>query len=68
METHDNRYKGLFPLQGRKIVDVYMKPSIEERKECKISKLNKVVYGLNDAARNWFHSVGRRLIELGCLQ
>ena len=56
-------------LQGRNIEpDVYLKPPIEVRKEGKIWKLKKVVYGLNDAARNWFHSVRRRLLELGCLQ
>ena len=56
-------------LQGRNIEhDVYMKPPIEVKKDGKIWKLKKVVYGLNDAARNWFHSVRRRLLELGCLQ
>ena len=47
--------------------DDYMKLPIEVRKEGKSWKLKKVVYGLNDAARDWLHSV-RRLIELGCLQ
>ena len=56
-------------LQGRNVDrHVDMKPPIEERKEDKIWKLKKVVYGLNDAAKNWFYSVRRRLIELGCLQ
>ena len=31
-------------------------------------KLNKTVYGLNDAARSWYFTVRNCLIKLGCIQ
>lgn len=56
-------------LQGHKITrDVYLKPPLEERQDGIIWKLNKVVYGLNDAARNWYLSIVEKLICLGCKQ
>ena len=56
-------------LQGTDIQrDIYVKPPKEANCPNSLWKLNKVVYGLNDAARNWFFSVKNELGRLGCLQ
>jgi len=52
-------------LQGKTIDrDVYLQPPRDIKKDGTIWKLNKVVYGLNDAARNWYQSVIEFLIKL----
>ena len=57
-------------LQGDGIVrDVFIKPPKEARAlENTIWKLRKVVYGLNDASRNWYLTVREKLLSLGCIQ
>ena len=55
-------------LQGTDIQrDIYVKPPKEANCPNSLWKLKKVVYGLNDAARNWFFSVKNELGRLGCL-
>ncbi|PIK34738.1 hypothetical protein BSL78_28434 [Apostichopus japonicus] len=55
-------------LQGRKIDrDVYLVPPSEVR-EGVIWKIEKAVYGLADASRNWFFSVKEELLKLNCKQ
>ena len=52
-------------LQGKNITrEVYLKPP-PEYYDGKIWKLNKTVYGLSDAARNWYDRVREELLELG---
>ena len=54
-------------LQGKVIErDVYLIPPVEEREPNMLWKLNKVVYGLVDAAKNWYESVCDELIKHGC--
>lgn len=56
-------------LQGKEIErEVYLRPPAEARVDGYIWKLNKVVYGLDDAARNWFFTVVDDLKKLGCQQ
>ena len=48
---------------------VYLKPPREA--SCSgnvVWKLNKCVYGLNDASREWYFTVKKTLHELGCIQ
>lgn len=56
-------------LQGKQIQrEVYLEPPAEAKVPGITWKLNKVVYGLNDAARNWFMSVEENMLKLGCSQ
>ena len=56
-------------LQGQRIDrDVFLEPPKDLKKPGKIWKLNKCVYGLDDAARKWFLEVEKDLKELGCIQ
>ena len=56
-------------LQGLKINrNVFLEPPKDLKKQGKIWKLNKCVYGLDDAARNWFLAVEKDLKEMGCIQ
>ena len=56
-------------LQGKQIErDVFLISPPEHNKSNVLWKLNKVVYGLNDAARNWYQSVVKELVDLGCFQ
>ena len=56
-------------LQGRNISrEIYVRPPREFAESGIIWKLKKVVYGLNDAARNWYISVTEELLKHGCKQ
>ena len=56
-------------LQGQKINrTVYLKPPKDLKKDGKIWRLNKCVYGLDDAARSWFLEVEEDLKTMGCVQ
>ena len=56
-------------LQGEKLDrEVFMEPPIEKRKDNTIWKLQKSVYGMNDAGRRWFFKVEETLVSLGCKQ
>ena len=56
-------------LQGQHINrTVFVEPPKDQKKEGKIWKLNKCVYGLDDAARSWFLEVENDLKEMGCKQ
>ena len=57
-------------LQGDDIDrDIFVKPPPEALVDStKVWKLNKVVYGLNDASRTWFFSVKNELLSLNCTQ
>lgn len=56
-------------LQGSQLDrEVYMEAPPEERKEGVIWKLNKAVYGMNDAGRKWFFKVEETLGRLGCVK
>ena len=56
-------------LQGRPIErELYVQPPSEFAEADTIWKLNKVVYGLNDAARNWYLSVKEELLKHGLKQ
>ena len=56
-------------LQGKELDrDIFVTPPKDIREEGIIWKLNKVVYGLEDASRNWFFSVEEDLISLECKQ
>lgn len=56
-------------LQGNNITrDVFLKPPKEASDNNKLWKLKKAVYGLNDAARQWFLSVKTVFDSLGCVQ
>lgn len=49
--------------------DLYLKPPKEaEDMEGRLWKLNKCVYGLNDASRVWYFTVRDLLLKLGCKQ
>ena len=46
---------------------ILMKPPKEFKKDSNtIWKINKPVYGLNDASRKWFLTVKKKLLSLGC--
>ena len=54
-------------LQGKSIErTVYVNPPSEAKKPFIIWKLKKAAYGLGDAARNWYDSVLREVVEIGC--
>ena len=54
-------------LQGDQIDRVvYVRPPIEAKTET-VWKLNKTVYGLADASRNWYTKLRNELIKLGCI-
>ena len=56
-------------LQGAQLDrEVYMEAPPEERKEGVVWKLNKAVYGMNDAGRKWFFKVEETLVRLGCVK
>ena len=57
-------------LQGQPLSrDIYLQPPKEARTpKGYIWKLNHCIYGLNDAARHFFHSVKESLISLKCRQ
>ena len=56
-------------LQGKPIErDIYIQPPAGFSENGTIWKLKKVVYGLNDAARNWYFSVAEELQRLGLKQ
>ena len=57
-------------LQGKQLErDVYLKPPPEANVcDGKIWKLKHCLYGLNDAARQFYNSVKEELIKLGCVQ
>ena len=48
--------------------DVFLIPPKEAKTEGKIWKLNKCLYGLNDASRQFFISLSMELKKLGCKQ
>ena len=49
--------------------EVFLKPPKEAgNTEGKLWKLNKAVYGLNDASRVWYFTVRNFLLNLGCTQ
>ncbi len=52
-------------LQGNPLErDIYLKPP-KEAKTHNIWKLNKAVYGLNEASRYWYNRVNDELIKIG---
>ena len=54
-------------LQGKPISrEVYLKPPREANMKGKLWKLQKCVYGLNDASRNFYLKVKEELLKLGC--
>jgi hypothetical protein len=54
-------------LQGKYLErTVYVEPPSELKKPFTIWKLKKAVYGLGDAARNWYDSVLQEMIKIGC--
>ena len=57
-------------LQGQLITrDVYLKPPKEsETKQGKIWKLRRCLYGLNDAARQFYNSLSAELVAIGCVR
>ena len=53
-------------LQGEQMArDVFIKSPKEFREEGKIWKLQRCIYGLNDAPREWYNKVVRELLQLG---
>ena len=56
-------------LQGSEIKrDVYLLPPIEARQPNTLWKLQKAVYGLTDAPRQWFNRVCDELLATGCVK
>ena len=54
-------------LQGKEITrDVFVEPPSDYKKEGKIWKLKKTVYGTYDGSRNFYLSVDETLRKLGC--
>ena len=54
-------------LQGKEIErTVYVNPPSEAKQPFVIWKLKKAVYGLGDAARNWYDSILKEMMEIGC--
>ena len=47
---------------------IYLEPPLESNSSGKLWKLNKAVYGLTDAARQWFDSVKDAFLSLKCTQ
>ena len=55
-------------LQGAEIDrEVYVKPPREARVRNTLWKMNKSIYGLDDASRNWYLSLHETLTALGCV-
>ena len=53
-------------LQGKTLDrEVYIKPPKEANSPNKLWKLNKCLYGLNDASKKWYDEMERRFDELG---
>ena len=48
--------------------ELYMGPPTEEKKLNVIWRLNKAVYGLNDAPLKWYEPLDKELITLGCVR
>ena len=48
--------------------ELYIEPSAEEKKPNVIWRLNKAVYGLNDAPLKWYECLDKELITLGCVR
>ena len=48
--------------------EIYLEPSPESNSSGKLWKLNKAVYGLTDAARQWFDRVKDAFLSLKCTQ
>ena len=64
-KVHSLDVKAAF-LQGKAIDrEIYVKPPLEFRKEKRLWRLKKVVYGLCDASRNWYLRVAEVLQNLG---
>ena len=56
-------------LQGKPIErDVFVVPPIEAKRKNVLWKLKKVVYGLVDAARNWYCSVLKEIENVHCMK
>ena len=56
-------------LQGEKLErDVFMEPPQEAKKGNTIWKLDKAVYGMNDAGRRWYFKVEESLTNLGAIK
>ena len=57
-------------LQGEDIDrEIFVKPPTEAKvAKNLVWKLRKVVYGLNDASRNWYFTIRETLLQLGCVQ
>ncbi|VDI35391.1 Hypothetical predicted protein [Mytilus galloprovincialis] len=68
-DIHSIDIKAAF-LQGKEIDRIiFVKPPKELSSDKPVAwKLNKCVYGLIDASRNWFLSVKRELLQLECIQ
>ena len=53
-------------LQGKKISrDLFLEPPVEFKQEGKVWKLNRCIYGLDDAPRAWYEKVVEELRDLG---
>ena len=64
-KVHSLDVKAAF-LQGKAIDrEIYVKPPLEFRKEKRLWRLKKIVYGLCDASRNWYLRVAEVLQNLG---
>ena len=56
-------------LQGKELGrEVYLSPPKEMKREGFIWRLKRCLYGLNDAARQFYQTVTECLINLGCFQ
>ena len=56
-------------LQGKPIDrDVFVKPPNEFCNQDKVWKLNRCLYGLNDAPREWYNAVYEEFIKLGAVR
>ena len=56
-------------LQGKEIDrTIYIRPPVDQRRNGYVWLLKRTVYGLGDAARNWFLTVRDELLKLGCVQ
>ena len=65
-ELNSADFKTAF-LQGNEICrDVFIRPPKEAGTD-KLWKLNKTVYGLNDASRSWYLKLRETILTLGCL-
>ena len=47
---------------------VYLSPPKDIRKKNIVWKINKPIYGLKDSAKNWYCSLRKELISLGCIE